>query len=108
MSESLYQQPGRVAAGTRALFEGLLTCLNARIEPRHIFNFLSYPPIQVNQKADRCLRLAGRLPKKSLEQRPGWLDRTIGFEILSQLRSVLERVVFDSWFQKEIERIERG
>ncbi len=67
MSENLHQQPGRVTAGARALFKGLLTCLNARIEPRHIFNFVSHLPIQVNQKADRCSRLAARLPKKSLE-----------------------------------------
>src|ERR1022692_3219198 len=108
MSENLHQQPCRVAAGPRALFKGLFACLDARIQPCHIVNFVSHPPIQVNQEADRSTPLAGKLSKKSLEQRAGRFDRTIGVEILSQLRSVLERVVFDSWFQKEIERIDGG
>src|ERR1700730_16187002 len=112
MSENLDQQACRVTAGARALFKRLLACLDARIQARHIVNFVSHAPIQVNQKADRSVLLAGTLPKNRLEERPNrfnaMIDPTIGIEIPSQLRSVLERVVFDSWFQKEIEWIVRG
>src|SRR6202034_3611310 len=108
MPESLHQEPGRVTAGPRALFEGLLACLDARIQPRHIVNFISDPPIQIHQKADRPLILAGKLAKKSLESRADRIDPAIGFEVLRQFRNVLERIVFNPWFQKEIEGIEGG
>src|ERR1700722_18769723 len=108
MPENLHQQPCRVTAGPRPLFKSLLACLDARIQPRHVANFVSHPSIQVDQKGDRSALLAWEVPKKSLEQRTGRIDRAIGFEILCQLRRVLERVVLDSWFEEEVKRIEWG
>ena len=72
MSENLHQQPRRITAGARALFKGLLACLHARIQPRHIFDFVSHSPIQVNQKTDRSSLLAGRASqeKPGAEARP--------------------------------------
>ena len=106
MPKNLHQQPRRVAAGPHALFKSLLARLDARIQPRHVADFVSHPSIQVDQKADRSALFAGKLLEKSLQQRTGRLDRAIGLEILGQLRRVLERVLFDSRFQKEIEGIE--
>src|ERR1700689_1902244 len=67
MPKNLHQEPGRGAAGPRGLFQGLLACLDARIQPRHIVNFASYPPSQNHQESDRSLLLAGKLAEKSLE-----------------------------------------
>src|SRR3984893_12071518 len=107
MPENLHEQPCRVTAGPRALFKSLLACLDAWIQPRHVANFVSYPAIQVDQKSDRSALLDRKVLKKSLEERTGRIDRAIGFEILRQLRGVFERVVFDSWFEEEIEWIQR-
>src|SRR5271156_4280295 len=108
MPEDLNEQPCRVAAGPHAFFKSFLTCLYAWIQPFQIANFVSHASIQINQKADRPTSLGRNPVEKSLEQRARRIDRTIGFEILSQLRCVLERVVYDSWLQKEIERIKGG
>src|SRR6266550_1833561 len=108
MPENLHEQPCRVTAGSHARFKSLLACLDARIQPHHVTNFVSHPAIQVDQKGDRSTLLVRKALKKSLEQRTGRIDRQIGFEILRQLRRVRKRVVFDSWFEEEIKRIERG
>src|SRR5271156_2667273 len=106
MAKNLHQQPCGVTARPGALFKSLLACLDSRVQPRYVTDFVSYPSIQVDQKSDRSALLDGNVLKKSSQQRAGRLDRTIGFEIPGQLRRVLERVLFDSWFQKEIEGIE--
>src|SRR5580704_2387034 len=108
MPENLYEQPCRITAGPRALFKSLLACLDPWIQPRHVANFVSYPAIQVDQKGDRSTLLVREALKKSLEERTGRIDRAVGFEILRQLRGILEGVVFDSWFEEEIKRVERG
>jgi hypothetical protein len=107
MPKNLYQQPCGVAAGPHALFKGLLARLDSVIQARHIADLVSHPSIQVDQKTDRSALSAGELVKKSPQERASRLDREIGFEILSQLQHVFEGPVFDSWLQKEIERIER-
>ena len=108
MPENLHKQPCRVTAGTRARFKSLFACLDARIEPHHVANFVSHLSIQVDQKGDRSVSLARKALKKSLEERTGRIHRQIGFEILRQPRRILKRVVFHSWFEEEIKRIERG
>src|ERR1035438_1261242 len=97
MPENLHQQPGRVTAGPRAFFKGLLACLDARVQPGRIVDFVSHLPIQVNQKADRSQLLAAKFDKESLEQRAGWLDRTIRFKIPGLFRSVLATGRSISW-----------
>ncbi len=106
MPENLHQEPCRVTAGSRALSKGLLACLDARIQARDVANFVSHSAIHVDQKADRSLFLAEKFPKEGFEQRSGGIGRKIRFEILSQLRSVIERVVCGSWFENKVERIE--
>ena len=89
MSQNLHQQPSRVAARAGTLCERLLARLDARIEPRHIVDFVSHPPIQIDQETDRSALLVRKLPKKTLEPSAGRLDREIGFKILGQLRRIL-------------------
>src|ERR1700728_5038 len=97
MSENLHQQPCRVTAGPHVPFQSLLACLDTRIEPGYVVNLVSHHPIQVYQEADRSSRLSGKFPKKGMQPRCVPIDRKIGFEILRQLRSIFERVVFHSW-----------
>ena len=70
MPENLHQQPRRITAGARALFKSLFAALDARIQPRHIFDFVAHSAIQVDQKTDRSLLLAGKPAKKSLSSGP--------------------------------------
>src|ERR1700679_3173329 len=82
VSEDLHEQPCRVSAGPRSLFESLLACLDARIQPCHITNFVSHPAVQVDQKGNRSTLLARKTLKKSLHQRANRVDRAIGVEVL--------------------------
>src|SRR5271155_2199813 len=62
MSENLHQEPRRVTAGPAASFHRLLPCLDGGIHARHIVNFVSPTPIQVNEEADRTLLLSRNPP----------------------------------------------
>ena len=106
MAKNLHQQPGRVATRPHALFKSLLAWLDAGIQPRHVADFVAQTSIQIDQKADRSALTSGNLVEKSLQQRSSRLNRAIGLEIPGQIRRVLERILFDSRFQKEIERVE--
>src|ERR1035438_4933095 len=106
MAETLHHQPGRVAARPRALFQRLLARLDPRSEPRYIVNLVSPPPIQVDQKANRPPLFARNFLQKSPQSRARRFDKKIRREVVRQLRSVLEWVVFDSRLQKKVERID--
>src|SRR5580704_13968323 len=67
MPEDLHEQPCRVTARPCALFKSLLACLDARIQPRHVANFVSHSAVQVDQKGNRSALLARNVLKKSLE-----------------------------------------
>src|SRR5271165_3993538 len=107
LPEDLHQQPCRITAGARVSFESLLAGLNTRIQPRYVVNFVSHPSIQVDQKVDRSALLAGEVRQKSPESWSALIDRAVRLEIFSELGRVLKRVVFESRFQKEVERIDR-
>src|ERR1035437_729387 len=106
VSKNLHQQPCRISARPHALFKRLFAGLDARFHPRPIANFVAYRSIQVDQEGDRPTLLARKLLKKLLEAGASRINRAIRFEILSQLRRVIERVVFDPRLQEEIEWVE--
>ncbi len=53
MSHNLDQQPGRVPAGTAATIKGFFAGLDAGLEPRRVFHFITNTSVQIDKETER-------------------------------------------------------
>ena len=107
-AQNLYQEPGRVTAGTRTQRERFVRLLHARFQADDVSHHALEFGVERDEKIDRAVTPPRDLAHVFREQRTGRFGRQICREFGLQLLGIDEREFLGVGLDEKVERIDDG
>ena len=108
LAQDLDQQPGRVAAGARALLQRLLRRLHPGLHADEVLDVPGEAAVQVAQVIDRARRRDLQVRKVARQAWSGRQRREVGGEIGLERLLVVEGPGLRALLDEEVERVDHG
>src|SRR5579883_1111936 len=108
VAQHLDEKPGRIAAGPRPKFKGLLRGLNTRLHADHVADRLVQGGVEIHEIADSVDRTFGQARDVSGKARAGRFRLEVRRKLRLQLGLVSKRKLLGVGLDEEVERVDDG